>query len=414
MERYKRYFNYTLNESFESQKAIYQIVDNIIESIRKHFVNAAYHFYVEEREDDYTSSHYFSFYKRRNDPSHIFTAKFNMKQLLRIIEDNDLSNMREYRYISSFYDKYPYAVLEFEAVEEQISTSKAHYAPQSKDIKVFLNDNMNNVISKLKDDTKMAIANLFYYNKISKSLTHEFTHLYDDVISQEKAITKKANQYISTDISIEGYLKQDAEVNARFYTASYVALREKLNVCSSQQSLKYQWDKKYFPIIEEELVLLSLSKDQQNKIYKRAWTEFTTLNKYETDYIVERSIQVIINNGDITKADVRLKDRKEPAKQLKQYLLNLQDKKISTILFKNVEPLENEEWQKEIYSEVKANKAILGKTKWQEADNFYNLYIKIKNYEKDDYDTKLINNILEQLRLDMSIIEDIKNNYGIK
>jgi hypothetical protein len=402
---YKRLFD----ESFESQKAIYQIVDNILEKIQKPFRDAFQHFFVDNKDTEFKFS-YGNFRKPEYKIDLILRATFNMKTLFRLIEDSDLLDSREYRFLSSFYEKRPQATLTFEFYLKKQGNTFAYYDPIKKDINCILVD--KNVMDKI-PDVKYMITNLFYYNKAQEHLVHEFTHLYDDVISQERAITQKINKYVSADSSVEGYLQQDIELNARFYSAAYKALEHKLQCLTSQAGLKRIWNRNYFPVIEQEIAWRYITKDQQVKITKRAWNEFTTLSKYENALLIEKSIQVMVNNGDIKQVDIRLSNKIEPAKKLKQYFVDLKNKKISSNLFRDIEPLMNDEFQKGEYSEIKMNKQILKNIKWQEAENFYAIYKLIEKYGKNNYSAELIDNVLKSLRLPESIVEDIKQNYNI-
>lgn len=413
MNRYTPFFESTkIEESFTSQKAIYKIADSIVAYIRPIFIQAIKDMYAEGMNSTFIIDNVCKFDKGQSGSDIIFTAYFPLVNIFRKIEDYDLSNMKEYRFLESFYEKNKYANLHLELKREQ-GTRMASYDVISKHILVYLEDNHNDS-DKFESDPKASVNGIIYHNKLNLRLVHELTHLYDDMISQERAITQKMSNYINAEVDAKKYLQNPAEVNARFYQASYDALYEKLYALTSQASLKHQWERKYLPIISKGLIFPELEKEQVDKLRKRAWVEFTTLDRYEEKVIIEKSIEVMLNSGDVNKSDIRLKNKKEPRKVLRQLFLDLQDKKISTVLFIATEPLMNDEWQKNDWSQVHETQRLVQSAKWQQAENLHNLYKKIRDYGKDEYETKLIDNILKQLNLNSYIIDEIREKYRVK
>lgn len=401
MKTYKRIFN----ETFDSQRSVYDIVEAIIKQIETP-IKRALKEYVELGNNSTTVKQYYSHYI--NDFGK-FSFGFSMVSLL------DKLNLHDSIFIDirNFYKNHKYASLGI-TFDKNIKNNTAVYKGDGKSINVITGSrNYDDFIREInKKNYKQCFFYITYSNKLTDLLIHEFTHLYDDVISKEKAVSKKSG-YKSAGEDVTAYLQNPIEINARFYPAVYGASRIKLQALSNQKMLKRVWDRNYLPAVEKELYMGRLTQEQNKRLHKRLWVEFTKLDKYEEEFLMYESLKSMINNGNIKNIDMRINDKKKVVNILKNMFVDLSKKKIGKNLFNSVEPFDNEVWQKDMYTQTEYDKQIVRNTKWAEADAFYALYTVISKANNDGYYKALLQSLVLSLRFDEGIIEKIKLNYNI-
>lgn len=414
MERYTPFFDHPkLSETFKSQKDIYEIVEDITKLI-KNLLKIGIIEYKELGNKYIEVSNYYTLVVNSLSSSNYMSASFNIKNLLSKISHRNGA----YVDIINFYENYPHATLSL-YVESKTAKEDAHYVPNTKNIVVYLTNNFDNFFMKIEKenydttDIMIAVSQIFSSNNFEKNLIHEMTHMYDDIISKQKAITATQSKYIHASDSVEGYMSNPVEINARFYSAVYASEYEKLQQCTSQRALKIQWERKYFDSINSIVKLQYLNKEQRAKIKKRAWVEFTTLTNREEKLLTVLSKKTIVNNADIKKIDVRIKNKVNVVKELKQDFIDLSIGKISKSVFNKKDPLDNDELNDEIKTKQEMLKKIEMQTEWETLYYFHDIYEHITKYGSDDYDTQLLDYLMKDLRLDSDIINKIKIEYGI-
>jgi hypothetical protein len=400
IKRYKRFFS----ETFNSQREVYELVDDIVEIIREFYIRAMKDLkVVGANGDQYVEAglgYIYSNYRESSFP------------LIKLLQHPKITQKDLAKKFLEFFRHYEPS-LRIHILLNSDRGNSAFYVTQGKSIEATLTDKVKEFYNSIQTENySLAVHQMLIGNDLNGLLNHEFTHMYDDMVSHERAVTD-VKSYVKASQDVKGYMSQDIEINARFYSASYSAIAQKIESLFSQQALKRQWERVYWPKFNQTLRSEFLEKDQKNKIYKRAWIEFTTLDKDEEEAVKWYSYQGMLNNGDIKKMDVRLKNKNEVLKDFKNIFINLSNGKTSKNLFKGTEPLMNAEWQDEVYTQIESKKKVQRVGKWKEADVYYNLYNHVWGYGVSDYDTKILDNLIKDLRLDKDIVSKIKNKYTI-
>ena len=405
MAKLTRYKRQIFDESFTSQRDVYIIAEHI-ESLIETPIKRALKEYIESGNNEVKVSNYYFTYIDDG----VFNFTFNFSTLLDKIHAKESNPV--VLLLKRFYENYIYASLRITFSDSK--KNEAGYEVRNKNIEVNIGkEKYGEFIEKLNNNNyNHCFLIMTYYNKLKSLLIHELTHLYDDVISKEKAVTGKAHKYKSANVDVEGYLKNQIEVNARFYPAVYDNGDVKLQALTSDRGLKRIWSREYLPQISNELHMNILTKEQQKKMTNRIWVEFTTLDKQEELLLSYMSLQVMINNGDLKGIDVRIKNKSKVVKKLKDMLLDLSNGKVSQKLFSSTEPFLNDEWQQDLKLETEYSREIVKLTKWAEAEAYFALYENIQK-SSDKFYFDILKNLCKGLRLDISIISDIIREYNI-
>jgi hypothetical protein len=406
-KKYIPFFTSTkLTETFNSQKEIYDIVEDLSKVIRNIFVIdlTSYIDMDQTKQQIITQTgHELYIY-----PSFEILCYLNIKYLLSRLSHRNGA----YVDLVSFYDKLSYSDMIIE-VRHKNSPYKGSYDVGTKDVKLRFDKNIDKFEKYMKEgNVKLAVNFLFHDNNFENSLVHEFTHLYDDVISKEKAVTQKMSSYSKGESNVSGYLNNLIEINARFYEASLKNSYLKLVSCTSHDELKRQWERHFWPAMREDINYLMLKKENRNKVFKRSWVEFTTLSDKEEKILSILSKKTMLNNGNLKKIDVRIKNRSSVVKELKQDFIDLSKGQISKSIFNKNDPFDNEEINDEIKTKQEMLRKLEMRSVWENLYYFHDIYKLISKYNLDNYSTEKLNKLIIELKLDSGVINKIKSVYS--
>jgi hypothetical protein len=406
---YKSFFT----ESYNAQRDIYEIVEAIQKKLESLFIPVLKQHRESGKEEIIDKKHFNQ--SNMSDDLIMGGGRLYWKwSFLSVpfLESLNIDNDTCKKFIDFFSEKgYPF--FNFYITNQNMSKGGS-YNTKGKSIDIFLKKDVIDFYNAYaQKDYFECYLKYFTTNKPMETLVHELTHAYDDMVSNEKSVTQKMGKYISAENDETGYLQNEIEINARFYSAIYKNAIKKIQIVTSQRALKAYWERVYLPVIEVDLQSYVLTPEQQKKLKKRIWVEYATLDKNETEFMEWMSIQTMINNGEIEAYDVRLSKPKEVFSLLKNIFIDLSKGKISKNIFSAKAPIENELFQNEEYDTIRYAKEITKAILWQKAEAFHTLYKTISKYSDDNFYKNHIDSILKSLKLNSDIIPEIKERYSI-
>lgn len=86
---------------------------------------------------------------------------------------------------------------------------------------------------------------------------------------------------------------------------------------------------------------------------------------------------------------------------------------ISRSIFNKKDPIDNDELNDEIKTKQEMLRKIEMIAEWENLYYFHDIYKHIVKYGSNDYDTQLLDYLIKDLRLESSIIDEIKSKYGV-
>jgi len=404
MKRYK----YLLLESYESQQDIYEIVDKLKHYVTEGIENTVAKWKTSRQYEDGMSDFMNQRYNCRvsvlnKNALDGFMFRFSVYEALKSIRiKNDTYNLfleffKSFGFLYIIYDTENFA-------------REGFFTPRTKDITVKVSKDKWKPY-KLEKDTGI----ILYHAKFEEVLIHELTHAYDYIVSKQKVFGATGSNEVLKTKGYDAYLQLPYEINARFYSALYSASKTKLVSIESSKAEKYQFDN-YFDYIKDEISYRKLTKEQQQRVAKKVYTEFNTLKGKETECVLWFTCMTNVNNYIPYKnkllTDYRI-NYSDFFKFFKQGFVDLVSKKVATHFFTDKDMFSNEGLYKHINDENKYESNLVKISLGNKAEYYSSLHTIFRNSTKDTKDQETLEFMCNKFNLKLDSIDKIKQNYNI-